>query len=147
MHPRRPTPEHQEAVSRRLAQLSADLAEARPSWGDEAGVSAVRAAPERLEVPEVPGGAGARSARRPPSPASGGPAVVVVPETLRGRVALGPPQVAVLALLIALGLAVTCWWVVRGTAHEIAAPRVDGAGLAAGVRRRAALASRRGRCG
>jgi competence protein ComEA len=48
----------------------------------------------------------------------------VVPETLRGRVALGPPQVAVLALLIALGLAVTCWWVVRGTAHQIAAPRV-----------------------
>ena len=46
----------------------------------------------------------------------------VVPETLRGRVALGPSQVAVLAVLVALGLAVTCWWVVRGGADEVVAP-------------------------
>jgi competence protein ComEA len=37
-----------------------------------------------------------------------------LPSSLRGRVALGPAQVAVVAVLVALGLAVTCWWVVRG---------------------------------
>ena len=47
-----------------------------------------------------------------------------VPETLRGRVALGPAQVAVVAVLVALGLAVTCWWVVRGQPAEVAAPAV-----------------------
>jgi competence protein ComEA len=37
-----------------------------------------------------------------------------LPSSLRGRVVLGPAQVAVVAVLVALGLAVTCWWVVRG---------------------------------
>ena len=53
-----------------------------------------------------------------------------VPETLRGRVALGPAQVTVLALLVALGLAVTCWWVVRGSPSEVAAPAVVTPGVA-----------------
>jgi competence protein ComEA len=53
-----------------------------------------------------------------------------VPETLRGRVALGPPQLTVLALLIALGLAVTCWWVVRGSPSAIPAPAVVTPGVA-----------------
>jgi len=45
-----------------------------------------------------------------------------VPETLRGRVALGPTQLAVVAVLVALGLAVTTWWVVRGDPDEIVTP-------------------------
>src|SRR4029453_13656246 len=133
MRTRRPTPEHQEAVARRLAQLSAELAGSRP----------VDAAPGReQEVDDwAPGarGGGAPPAEDPPAAEPGlAPVVPVpgrhasrragrllaaaVPETLRGRVALGPPQVTVLALLIALGLAVTCWWLVRGSPPEVVAP-------------------------
>jgi len=36
-----------------------------------------------------------------------------LPPTLQGRVDLTPSHLAVVALLVALGLAVTCWWVVR----------------------------------
>lgn len=43
----------------------------------------------------------------------------VLPETLRGRVALGPTQVTVLAVIVALGLAVTAWWVVRGDSETV----------------------------
>ncbi len=45
-----------------------------------------------------------------------------VPDTLRGRVALGPAQLALVAVLVAVGLAVTCWWVIRGDPHTVAAP-------------------------
>ncbi len=38
----------------------------------------------------------------------------LVPDTLRGRVALGPAQLTVVAVLVAAGLAVTTWWVLRG---------------------------------
>ena len=47
---------------------------------------------------------------------------MLVPETLRGRVALGSAQLSVIAVLVAVGLAVTCWWVVRGDATQVAAP-------------------------
>ncbi len=46
----------------------------------------------------------------------------VVPETLLGRVALGPSQVALVAVLVALGLALTTWWVVRSDPRQVAAP-------------------------
>jgi competence protein ComEA len=46
----------------------------------------------------------------------------LVPEGLRGRVALGPGQVTVVAVLAVVGLALTCWWLVRSGAHEVAAP-------------------------
>lgn len=36
-----------------------------------------------------------------------------MPEPVRGRVALGPGPLAVVAVLVAVGLAVTAWWVVR----------------------------------
>ena len=55
--------------------------------------------------------------------AGGGPAALV-PEPLRGRVALGPTQLAVVALLVAAGLAVTCWWVVRADAGPVEVPPV-----------------------
>jgi len=123
MRTRRPSSEHQDAVARRLAQLSAELAESRPP-PDEGG------------APEDDGWRDERAADpgpplAPPVPVPGRHASrrgwllgAVVPEALRGRVALGPPQVAVLALLIALGLAVTCWWVVRGSPSEVLAPAV-----------------------
>jgi competence protein ComEA len=51
--------------------------------------------------------------------------VDTLPPTLRGRVALGPTQLAFVAGLVAVGLAVTCWWVIRGDPHEVAAPALS----------------------
>ncbi len=48
-----------------------------------------------------------------------------LPPTLRGRVALGPAQLAFVAGLVAVGLAATCWWVIRGDPQEVAAPAVS----------------------
>jgi len=42
----------------------------------------------------------------------------LVPPSLRGRVAIGPPQLAALALLVAVALAVTCWWVLSSRPQE-----------------------------
>ncbi|WP_109509760.1 helix-hairpin-helix domain-containing protein [Nocardioides speluncae] len=72
------------------------LREPEPAYDDEP--------PTRIPVP------GRHAARR----AAAFPLPQVVPPTLRGRVRLGPGQLAVVAVLVALGLAVTAWWVIRG---------------------------------
>jgi competence protein ComEA len=46
----------------------------------------------------------------------------LVPEGVRGRTALGSGQVTVLAVFAVVGLALTCWWLVRSSNHEVAAP-------------------------
>lgn len=146
MRTRRPTPEHQEAVARRLALLSAELASARPEpayddptdgltddpmgWADRH----TRVRP-RLDVrpeprpepspdpaPLVPT-PGRHASRRP-----GRVLAAALPDTLRGRVTLGPAQVAVVCVLVTLGLAVTCWWVLRGDSSELPAPTLTSAG-------------------
>lgn len=144
MRSRRSQQEHDEAVSRRLAQLSAELASTRGEvpatssavapaaggewWDGHTRVSSVRTplvvvpsapetpddAPDAPPVVPVPGRHAARRSRRLLAGA--------VPETLRGRVGLGPAQVAVLAVIVALGLAVTTWWVVRGDAETVPPP-------------------------
>lgn len=146
MRTRRPSPEHQEAVSRRLAQLSAELAAARPEdegpevpdspddwWSDHTRVAAPRPGPGPVPgpvpdpapyvpdldepAPEVPR-PGRHAARRRLAP--GRALAGLLPEPLRGPVGLGPAHLTVVAVLVALGLAVTCWWVVRGDADPVA---------------------------
>jgi competence protein ComEA len=50
-------------------------------------------------------------------------------------VRLGPAHLALVAVVVAAGLAVTCWWVVRGDAQTIAAPiaPAPASGLASAV--------------
>jgi competence protein ComEA len=117
-------------VSRRLAQLSADVAAARadpvvaPAAGGEWWAGHTRIADRRptLEVvaepeppPPVVPTPGRHAARRQVR-------LSVVPDTLRGRLAIGPAQLALIAVLVALGLAVTAWWVVRAEPGQPTAP-------------------------
>jgi len=145
MRTRRPSPEHQEAVARRLALLSAELAEVRadppaadpehePDEPDYAmplthtrvsaplrqvvadGPQATDADDQADEPPLVPR-PGRHASRR-----FGRGLSDALPDTVRGRVALGPAQLALVAVLVAAGLAVTCWWVIRGDPRTVAAP-------------------------
>ncbi|QBR91657.1 ComEA family DNA-binding protein [Nocardioides euryhalodurans] len=93
--------EHEAALARRLEQLSAELAGARVPAADDGGEDPP---PDPVLVPQ-PGRHASRRAGGPPR---------LLPEAVRGRVALGPAQLAVVAVLVALGLGVTAWWVVRG---------------------------------
>ena len=137
--------EHQEAVSRRLALLSAELTAARdiesgaPApelWMAPATHTRIRA--DRIDP----------AARRPmptrvrAAVAGDVPTVVPVPGRHARRhsglaagfwrggwrpdaVALGPGQLVVVALVVAVGLAATCWWLVRGSPTEVVGPGVD----------------------
>ena len=147
---RRPSQEHQEAVSRRLAQLSAELDGVRGRRLDDPTVARRATEADEFAMPlthtRVP------RARLPPGPApepapdpapDPAPAPLVappgrhasrrpgrrladtLPPTVRGRVALGPAQLAFVAGLVAVGLAVTCWWVVRGDPQEVMAPAMS----------------------
>jgi competence protein ComEA len=132
--------QHEAAVARRLELLTSELESVREHG--EGGDTRVR--PAASETPQahahihaVPDLVGAETpattepaarlpsvARLPGRHASrrSVTAWVSVPEGLRGRIALGPGQVAVVAMLAAAGLAFTCWWLVRGQGHEVAAP-------------------------
>ena len=93
----------------------------------------VRARP----VPEpAPGPVAETSAPAPPVPLVAPPGrhasrrpgrsiADVFPPTVRGRVTLGPAQLALVAGVVAIGLAVTCWWIIRADAREVAAPVVS----------------------
>lgn len=144
---RRPTQDHQEAVARRLAQLSAELDGVRGRPLDDPTAS--RAAPEagesamplthtrvRAHPPPKPAPAAVPEPESEPPPILPRPGrhasrrprrgiADALPPTLRGRVALGSAQLALVAGLVAVGLAVTCWWVIRADAREVAAPVVD----------------------
>ncbi|GAA4752375.1 hypothetical protein GCM10023350_42060 [Nocardioides endophyticus] len=132
----RPRADHQEAVSRRLALLTAELAStqveqaaekpagsADESWLDgHTRIRPLRAVPdsdpERVAVPDLPAPVvpvpGRHAARRG--------AAALLPEAMRGRVALGPTQLVIVAVLVAAGIAVTGWWVVRGDSDRLEAP-------------------------
>lgn len=126
----RTRPDHREAVARRLELLRAEL-EPPPAPGGGAPVDPPL--PRYLElVPEEPDGEGPAPPSEPLElPVPGRHAArrargsAWVPATLRGRMALAPWHVTVVALLIAAGLAVTCWLVVRADAR-IDAPVLTG---------------------
>jgi len=147
MGTRRPGQEHQEAVSRRLAQLSAELdgvrgrrlddptVPRRVAQADEFAMPLTHtrvSAPLRQVVADVPPAVGLddRADEPPLVPRPGRHASRrfgrglsdALPDTVRGRVALGPAQLALVAVLVAAGLAVTCWWVIRGDPRTVAAP-------------------------
>lgn len=81
--------------------------------------SGSRPAPPDEPLVPVPGRHAARRA--------GAALPALVPPTLRGRASLGPGPLAVLAVAVALGLAVTCWWVLRNDPQPLPAPVVDAA--------------------
>src|SRR4051794_907886 len=126
MHSRATASDHEAAVARRLELLTKELAAVR---GDRAGGALGPLGPPVMldeppheepqpQVARPPGRhLSRRSARRPPRSVA-----QALPDTLRGRVWLGGSQLAVVAVMAALGLAVTCWWLVRGTTREVPAP-------------------------
>lgn len=153
-------------MARRLAELSAQLAASReptraapagelpldPAVGDEWWADHTRVVPrtplsvvppisdEQAPPPVRPGRAampvalpvpGRHAARRPLDWAPD-----LVPESLRGRVRLGGAQLTAVAVLVAVGLALTCWWVVRGDPEPLAPVAVEtaaGAGQGAPI--------------
>ncbi len=139
MRSRRQTPQQQEAISRRLALLSAELASVRAEPAREApepepwrpadpelaaafrpwetvAVSTEPVGELDIQPPTIgPGFPGRHAARRRgPSLSS------ALPEAVRHRWALGPAQVAVLAVIVAVGLGLTAWWAVRSRPQEVA---------------------------
>ena len=120
----RRTSEHDAALSRRLTQLGDELSSmrsARPEpppatdlttapWWDE---HTRPAAPRRPPAPPPP-------VRRPlpgVAPRPPAPGRHALRDT-RGSVGLGAAQLAVVAVVVAIGLAVTCWWLVRGSPRD-----------------------------
>ncbi|MCY4725802.1 ComEA family DNA-binding protein [Nocardioides sp. STR2] len=114
--------EHAEAVSRRLATLSAELAAVRGEPADALdpaqGHTRVRERPDRHPAPA-------------PAPA---PVVPPVPgrhasRRLRvGGVQLGPLHLAVVAVVAALAVGLAAWWAVRDQARPVpVAPAASGA--------------------
>ncbi len=115
--------DHDAALSRRLGQLGDELSAhpggvrpARPqpppsdlttaSWWDD---HTRPAAPRRRPTQPVPRPLPAAALARPPGRHA----------APRQRIpgGLGAAQLAAVAVVVAVGLAVTCWWLVRGTAH------------------------------
>jgi len=134
----RPRADHQEAVSRRLALLTAELASTQAEepaegadepWLDgHTRIRPLRAVPDSgpapvpVRVPDSPPVVpipGRHAARRG--------VASLLPEAVRGRVALGPTQLVVVAVLVAVGIAVTGWWVVRGDSQRLEAPSAPSA--------------------
>ena len=114
----RSSAEHQEAVSRRLALLSAELGSV--TGGRDGVEPGGRESAQDLpaEVGQVAGSqipTPGRHASRRRQASTGGPA----PGSVLARMSLGAAQLSVLAVALALGLAVTGWWLLRSTPSEV----------------------------
>jgi competence protein ComEA len=122
MRSRATASDHEAAVARRLELLTSELAGVR---GERASPAPrprlVPVAEPDTPLPQavlVPG----RHASRRLARGVTGPLARSLPDTLRGRVWLGAGQLAVVAVVAAVGLAVTCWWLVRGGSHQVSVP-------------------------
>lgn len=103
--------QHDAAVARRLELLTTELATVRVVADPPEPAIETGPAPSVARLP------GRHASRRTPSTW-----VLGLPDALRGRVALGSGQLAVVAVIAVVGLALTCWWLVRSGGHELAAP-------------------------
>jgi competence protein ComEA len=119
-----------DAASRRLALLAADLGATEPGPRPDPSLPVgdfTRVVPSRRAVPPDPG-----PVEQPEPPP---PAVVPRPgrHAARRRLGLaalrvprvpglGPAQLAVLAVIVAAGVALTAWWVVRDQAAPVPVP-------------------------
>lgn len=113
-------PSQPDAAAKRLAQLTAELEAIRaaePLALADPGRSIGDAAPPLSDLP------GPSAARTDHEMAPGRHASRrfdgLVPEGLRGRIAIGPAQIAVVSVLVAVGVALTAWWLVRANGEEI----------------------------
>lgn len=105
--------EHEAALARRLQLLGEELHGVRDGpWDVPDTHTRVHVGPWK-ESPVVPV-PGRHASRR------SGRLAALVPETLRGRVALGAGPLAVVAVLVAVGLGATAWWVVRADTTPVA---------------------------
>lgn len=129
----RPDPPAADAAARRLALIAADLGvgpvsspaaePVEPWWADHTRVADAAptrpppaVVPQAPDVPPLPEPGRHAARRRRPRPDPRGSLAL-----LGGRLpTLGVPQVAVVALAVALGLAVTTWWVLRDRTETLA---------------------------
>lgn len=110
--------EHEAALARRLQLLGDELATVRdgPSpWAVPDTHTRVASEPRWADSEPVPVPTPGRHASR-----RAGRLAALVPETLRGRVGLGAGPLAVVAVLVALGMGVTTWWVMRADSTVVA---------------------------
>ena len=129
--------DHDAAVARRLELLSSELAAVRDDSGERADSwvphdhTRIRVVPdldpdpetsevEPRPVPPVARMPGRHASRR--IVAAPGGWVGLVPDPVRGRVGVGPGQLAVVAVVAVVGLVATCWFLVRSGGHEVGAP-------------------------
>lgn len=128
MRARRPSPEEvAETARRRLALLTAELAQLREESAAAApGSRAVVLVPDEHPATALLRARG-RHARRPVGVAGrvGSWAHDRLPPTLQGRLGLTPGNVSVVMLLVALGFAVTAWWVLRADSGTPVEPRAE----------------------
>lgn len=125
MRPRRTAQDEIAAIARRrLELLSAELAGLREDAAQTADGSEEHGEPDGRDpgvdgaAPEVgPGATGrpGRHARRPVGLAgrAGGWVQDRLPPTLQGRVGLGQSHLTLVAVMVAVALGLTAWWVVR----------------------------------
>jgi competence protein ComEA len=131
MRNRSSTTEHAEAVSRRLATLSAELASVRGDPREPPSDRQPDRESDRQPGPPVEGSAVEASAPaetpQPPAiPVPGRHAHRRLPTRAGpGALRLAPAHLVVLALVLAVGLAVTAWLVVRSSAEPAALPEVE----------------------
>lgn len=125
MRNRSTSSEHAEAVSRRLATLSAELAAVRGDPPRPVEHLHTRVRPDRLRLVEGDPQEAEVAADPPPLPTRIPSPGRHASRRLGDRVPLGPAHVVVLALVLAAALAVASWLVVRSSAEPAPLPAVE----------------------